>query len=339
MPNENFLALPGRLLSNRDYQLPPDGMIHLVPKGEFPHPSGVLQVIDQAACERMVKNFSTEACAANFPGVLIDFDHFSHSPDKPSEAAGWITRTESRPDGVWGAVRWSNKGKAAVEGGEYRLVSPVFSGKDMESVAGSATNKRPARLARLALTNDPNMKGMTPISNRAETPAGSVPNQNQNQTKRMTKIASKLGLAGDASEDAILASLETVLNHSKEIETANGALTKENQSLLGAEFDTKYANRIKPEARDQIRAQFLANRASTLLVLDSLAAPEAPARPSGNHLNRAAAQGGPAKPGAGMSPRELTALVSNRAKSDGVTFDLAWASLQAEKPELFTIQT
>ena len=44
--------------------------------------AGIIQVIDEAACTQMVTAFETIKNAAdNFPGLLIDFDHFSLDAD------------------------------------------------------------------------------------------------------------------------------------------------------------------------------------------------------------------------------------------------------------------
>lgn len=147
------------------FATPKDGWYQIVPKGEFPHnDSGKLQVLDADALKSIVNRFNDEAKSENFPGILVDFDHFSTDPGKPSEAAGWIEQVENRTDGVWGKIRWSDVGLAAVSGGRYRLTSPVWNRKDCETLSGDRI--RPMRLDSLALTNDPNMKGSVPLSNR-----------------------------------------------------------------------------------------------------------------------------------------------------------------------------
>jgi hypothetical protein len=62
-------------------------------------------------------------------------------------------------------VRWSTKGKESVEGGEYRLVSPVFPKPSDCEVLGD-NRIRPRSLMSVALTNDPNIKGGRPLTNR-----------------------------------------------------------------------------------------------------------------------------------------------------------------------------
>ena len=73
------------------FQFDEKGWAHITPLGEFEHAgAGVVQVIDAEAAKAMVDDFKAKASADNFPGILVDFDHFSMDTDKPSEAAGWI---------------------------------------------------------------------------------------------------------------------------------------------------------------------------------------------------------------------------------------------------------
>ena len=130
------------LILNRNFELPADGWYHIAPLGEFPHAAaGVVQVIDPDACRAIVNAFRDQAAQPNFPGLLIDFDHFSLDRQKPSEAAGWICDVQfqeptpnlngpdeprrhegheedgkNRPNeaGLWAQIRWSDRGEEAV---------------------------------------------------------------------------------------------------------------------------------------------------------------------------------------------------------------------------------
>jgi len=143
-----------------------DAWIHVTPLGEYAHAgAGVVQVIDVEALKAITEDFTAKAAVENFPGLLVDFDHFSMDTDKPSEAAGWISALREDAEGLWAKVRWTSKGKDAVEGGEYRLVSPVFPKPSDCEVLGD-NRIRPRLLMSVALTNDPNIKGGRPLTNR-----------------------------------------------------------------------------------------------------------------------------------------------------------------------------
>ena len=149
-----------------NFRFEKDGWAHIMPAGEFPHAeAGVVQVIDRAALDAIVANFKAKTGTENFPGLLVDFDHFSMDTDKPSEAAGWVTELRADAEGLWAKVRWTGKGEAALTGGEYRLVSPVFpKPSQCEDLGGGRI--RPRELLSIALTNEPNIKGARPLTNR-----------------------------------------------------------------------------------------------------------------------------------------------------------------------------
>ena len=105
-------------MGDKDFMLAGDGWVQVTPCGEFPHAgAGVTQVIDREACDRIAADFNARKADANFPGVLVDFDHFSLDAAQSSEAAGWITELESRDTGLWVRVRWSDAGLGEDQGG------------------------------------------------------------------------------------------------------------------------------------------------------------------------------------------------------------------------------
>jgi len=64
-------------MSDNTFVLAADGWAQVTPCGEFPHAgAGVVQVIDRVACDAMAAEFNARKADANFPGVLVDFDHF-----------------------------------------------------------------------------------------------------------------------------------------------------------------------------------------------------------------------------------------------------------------------
>lgn len=155
----------GDALNNHRFALPADGYIQIVPKGEHPHPSGVVQVCDDAALDAMVNEFQNNSRKPNFPGVLLDYDHMSQDSDKYSNAAGWLSDIQKRDDGLWAKANWSTSGEQAVRGGEYRFVSPVWNRSECEKIDDHRL--RPMKLDTVALTNDPNIgwkRGATPIT-------------------------------------------------------------------------------------------------------------------------------------------------------------------------------
>jgi hypothetical protein len=156
--------LPGDKFQNdARFKLPEDGWIHVAPHGEHPHPQGVVQVLDDESFNSMVANFKTRKASDEvFPGILIDIDHFSDTPGERSEAAAWIEDLEHRDSGLWAKPRWTDMGEKVTGSGEYRLVSPTWNRSDCEQL--SKDRVRPMVLDTVALTNNPNLKGLTPLT-------------------------------------------------------------------------------------------------------------------------------------------------------------------------------
>jgi phage I-like protein len=302
------------LILNRNFELPKDGWHQLAPLGEFPHAAaGVTQIIDEAACNRMVTAFETiKNASGNFPGLLIDFDHFSLDAAKHSEAAGWITALKFIPpisdlrspisgsppssdlcpqssgSGLFAQIRWSDVGEAAVVGGRYRFLSPVWAKSDCENLGNDRL--RPVRLLNAAVTNDPNLKGILPLSNRnSERPVDSAslyrdPLTQKEKTMQpvIDALLNKLNLPAETAEADLLAAIENMATADEAAALTNRADTAE-QSLadlqaarLEADADAFCeANAELIENRDKVRAQFVENRSLTESVFKNLKQPKA----------------------------------------------------------------
>ncbi len=234
---------------NRDFQHPADGWYHIEPAGEHPNSqAGVVQVIDGEATTSIVNRFNAAADAGQLPHgneMLIDHEHFSHDAEQETRAFGWLTRLQNRQDGIYGQVRWTTTGKAAVDGGDYRFFSTEYDPEDLAILNRSSPKKvRPLALSGLTLTNRPNNKGARPITNRdpntlPDNPAN-LPARSQADTKnKMKLIASKLGLSADASEEGILGEIDKLLNR------ANGAtqVTTERDALKNRVTELVEANK------------------------------------------------------------------------------------------------
>jgi len=251
------------------FQPAPDGWFHIAPLGTFPHPTGALQVIDAEACAAMARTFAEEARQPNFPGLLVDFDHASHDPAQPTTAAGWISSLEPRADGLYAQVRWSDLGHAALTGGRYRLASPVWNRADCDEWRApsgderEALHLRPRRLDRLALTNDPNLPGLMPLSNRAEV-------RDEFSMNLRTEILNHLRLPAAAGDGEITEALRA---QAAELESLRNRCTRLSEAQADTDLE-RFADVITN--RDVVRAQLLANRDATLAILGALRVPPAP---------------------------------------------------------------
>jgi phage I-like protein len=317
------------LILNRDFRLPDDGWYHIAPFGEFPHArAGVIQVIDQEACIAMSARFASDAQTPNFPGLLVDFDHFSLDGEKRSEAAGWIIGLEYRapaPEsnphpnplpsqgegvnaGLWAQIRWSDLGEEAVKGGRYRFLSPVWARSDCVDLgpstgSGQVTVRvRPVRILNAAVTNDPNLKGLVPLSNsgqrgvvdfqtlyggpavetKAHCEAGVKGKEMEDMKAVIEKLVNHLGLAADATEAVILEKMGGLISATVVTELQNSltALQTKHDSLVSnlKTVEDELVNRhladfeglINEESKPFWAQQLIQNRVGALAVLGDL---------------------------------------------------------------------
>lgn len=159
------------IFNRADFEHPADGQYQIESKGIHPNlEAGVEQMIDDPACDSIANQFNADADAGRLPQgreMLIDHEHFKDQVDKETIAYGWLQRLQSRADGIYGQIRWTAIGRAAVDGGNYRFFSSEYDREDLVALGGTPARFRPMRLAGLTLTNMPNNKGGKPITNRA----------------------------------------------------------------------------------------------------------------------------------------------------------------------------
>lgn len=340
-----------KLLPDDAFKLPADGWFHLAPRGEHIHPAtGVTQVIDDRAVRTICANFQTTSTLPGFSGALIDYDHFSYDPRRPSEAAGWIValKAESGPapqPGLWARIRWTAEGRAAVEAGRYRFLSPVWLAGDCETLdAADRRRMRPLRLDSAGLTNNPNLKDLAPLSNRNSPSENqfhsniTLNNKNKNSMKNMQNIHQALGLSPEAAEEQAVIEIVQLKNRATAAESRICALTEENQALaaLRAEADLeRFQNRFAPAASVKWRAALLANRQATLELLESLPVPtQIPATPQ--HL-RTAAKTPDNRPLANRAAGQRQAVMEYKSRHQ-CGWQQAWDALRSQTPELFNGQ-
>ena len=252
---------------------------------------------------------------------------------------------------------------------------------------GKPKRVRPLKLDGLTLTNEPNNKGGRPITNRVlrtatmsggkctcpdcdcdldpvpdaddvlncptcktkfATPSGAASNQTtKNRTNKMKNIATKLGLAAEASEEAILEAVTKIMNRNATLEplaAENTTLTNRLKSLetdqvagVFAECqvtDAKIINRLTPvllplENR-QARLEYLAD----LNITPAKPGKAAPAERVLNRSSAAAATAAGTTTATGATDEAARVdKIRNRCSEltkSGLSFDAAWAKAVSE---------
>ena len=122
---------------NRDGNQNPDGEWYMIEaKGEhFNAAANVVQVVDDIAIKSMADNFNADAKAGTLSHghmMLVDRDHLKDQMDQETRAYGWLLECQARPDGLYGRIKWTATGKAAVEGGDYKFFSTEYAPKDLQ---------------------------------------------------------------------------------------------------------------------------------------------------------------------------------------------------------------
>ncbi len=123
--------------------------------------------------------------------LAIDYEHQSFErcntrSDGLRPAAGWIGGLDVRDDGLWAVnVTWTERAAELLRSGEYRYFSPVIFWADEE-------HSDVAALGPVALTNDPAMRGVTPLA----------------AARQLGTEAADSDEAVDAAEEAIRSQLE-----------------------------------------------------------------------------------------------------------------------------------
>jgi len=261
--------------------------------------AGIVQVLDDQAMDAILAGIDKDKnrLGDNWPGIYGGREHFIYDADKDSAALAWFKEFEKRPNGIWArADGLTPSGQAAVANREYKYTSFVSDPSGLEQVGGN--QYRVLKIETVGFTNYANGKELlTPITNRsgkkAPVPAdgccpeghgklvpdddgdgdlvcpachthfaGSGETVEANQAKNrhhMKNITKVLGLADEASEDAILSAVTRLKNRLTELEP----LAEENRQLKNrhAQFnaeqvdgllaarkitDEKVLNRLRP---------------------------------------------------------------------------------------------
>lgn len=148
----------------------------------------------------------------------IDYDHKKRRDD----AAGWVSATEARPDGVWYQVEWTDEAARKIKSREYRYFSAEFADMWTHPESGRIYSDV---LFGGGLTNRPFIKGMVPVNlsesealaakleeevpaptgDGGATEGGTVP-------KALDAIRTALKLSEGTSEEDVLAAVVAKLN-------------------------------------------------------------------------------------------------------------------------------
>ncbi len=171
-------------------------------------------VLDEASARAVMDAFARDAARPDWPGVLVDREHFSADPDKPSDALAWARGIRQAPDGsIW--TRWDFTPAGARLWEDRVLVSrsPYF----LNDVSADGLVYRPTRLVSIGMTNTPHFTELSTLA------AARAADAKPEKEKHMDKIIEALGLPPDATEEDVLGAIGAL----KEKASASAAATEE----------------------------------------------------------------------------------------------------------------
>ena len=119
--NESRIHIDLQLQELKDEKVKAPEWIQVIREGEFNHFMYGDFSVTSEKIDIMISNFKKKTRTS----VAVDYGH-----DAGGAAAGWIQKLESRGEGkaeLWAKIKWTPKGKEAVENQEYRFVSADFS--------------------------------------------------------------------------------------------------------------------------------------------------------------------------------------------------------------------
>jgi hypothetical protein len=180
-------------------------------------------------------------------GLPVDYDHATDFNNRPSPAAGWMTRFEIRGGAIWANVEWTAKGRQAVASREYRYISPVFSydEKTGEILA----------LLRAGLTNSPNLYDTAICAKTDAVPKGRemLAEFEQSICRNFTNVSGEQFATAKASRTA-LASIPTpkvralfVVNSAKDMDA--DPLDHERDLAAGRHSLAAFESAVDPTAK------------------------------------------------------------------------------------------
>lgn len=196
------------------YQIPAAGedgltLIQFTPAGEFkPGDGRPLDVpawrIDATKAQAVI-----DRNAARTQPVVIDYEHQTLNKEKngqPAPAAGWLRELRwIDGQGLFGAVALTANARAAIDAQEYLYFSPVF---EYSRLDGSIE-----AIHMGALTNNPGIHGMRPLSLLAAATAAFIPAHTPQEhpvNLLLKALLATLGLAENTTEEGAIAALSAL---------------------------------------------------------------------------------------------------------------------------------
>lgn len=176
-----------------------------------PAPESLIR-FDETAARLIEENFrNMRLNRVGWPGLLVDREHFSTDPDKPSDALAWAVDIRRESDGsLWTRWEFTPKGRELHDNRVLVSRSPV-----LRLVRLSGNLWRPVALESIGMTNAPQFKTLSPLAAARENT-----NPQGDSTQMDPEILAALGLEADADKQAVLDALAAIKAESEALKAA-----------------------------------------------------------------------------------------------------------------------
>lgn len=194
-----------------DFSETADGWFKISPYGKFRGKTpGRPQTVSLDNAKAMESEFNSMLgkLGRMFRGIPIYHGHPDVDPEiwPDDRRIGKITKLEARPDGLWGYAEWNSIGEENKREGWWIYPSPRW-----DQPAGMP-NFSPDRLISVGLTNTPRIQESDPVFN-------SLLETQSNTTMDPKLIREKLGMPPEATDEEVLAKIESLIQAATEAES------------------------------------------------------------------------------------------------------------------------
>lgn len=132
--------------------------IHAAPLASYTHPLYGDTTIDETRVDRFIQNFKANVYGQDIP---INYEHFGMDASKGYKAAGWVTDIDSREDGMWWQVKFTDQATEEIKANEWRYFSPEWYEVYTDPITQVKHLDVPSGGA---LTNQPFFKNQVPLN-------------------------------------------------------------------------------------------------------------------------------------------------------------------------------
>jgi phage I-like protein len=327
------------------FQILQDDWVLVTPLGDYAHQMGI-QRLTADGIAAMANRFNSFASRLGrlFGGVPLFEGHHDTDPElyPNGKSFAWVMELQNRADGLWARLKWTDEGRALIQNGNYKFLSPVWNAREAGRENGR-TIYIPESLLSLALTNLPNLplpplannqSHMKTITELLELPTDANPDA---ICEAVTRLKSQVTTLGNESENLRKATDEKLTTLQNTLSTQTSALSTA-QSELAAHRTARIGlilanairdNRITLAEKDQWLTDLTASFETKSAEIESL-----PPKLNTQSVTRELGNEKAAYDTEATRRAALTGFIEEKM-ANGLSYDDAWLLAKVERADIF----